>query len=128
MRVQLSLPGMTRLGGNGRGAVSGPGAAAGSGAGAVAPGGSGCDVGPAKAIRPSVGGGVAGAGAVTARACDGVGAAGALAAGGVGRAAVTVVDQPLRRCSGLPAAGPPFAGAWIATADGKGLLAALARM
>ena len=64
---------------------------------------------------------------MTARAC-GVGAAGAPAAGGVGRAAVTVADQPLRAGSGLPAAGLPLAGIWVATADGEGFLAALARM
>ena len=84
-------------------------------------------IGPAKAIRPSVGGGAAGAGAMTARAWGGVGAAGAPTAGGVGRTAVTVAYQP-RADRGLAAAGPPLAGTWVATADGEGFGAALARM
>src|SRR5215510_9489138 len=129
MRVQLSLPCMTRLGGAGdvgRGVASGSAAGKEPGAG-VAPGGACCGVGPAKAIRPSVGGGVAGAGAMTARAWGSVGAAGAPTAGGVGRTAVTVADQP-RADRGLAAAAPPLAGTWVATADGEGFRAALARM
>src|SRR5215831_2600365 len=95
---------MTRLGGAGdvgRGVASGSAAGKEPGAG-VAPGGACCGVGPAKAIRPSVG-------------------------GGVGRTAVTVADQS-RANRGLAAAGPPLAGTWVATADGEGFRAALARM
>jgi len=50
----------------------------------------GPSIGPAKAIRRSVGRGVAATG------CGGVDAAGAPTAGGVGRADVIVADQPLR--------------------------------
>ena len=84
----------------------------------------GPSIGPAKAIRPSVGGGAAGAGAMTARAGGGVHVAGAPTVGGVG-CTVTVAGQ-LRAGIGLLAAGPPLAGTWVATADGQGLL--LARM
>ncbi|MBO0743292.1 MAG: hypothetical protein J2P51_17965, partial [Hyphomicrobiaceae bacterium] len=61
------------------------------------------------------------AGAATT--CDGAGAAGAPTAGGIGRAAVTAGDHPLRAGRGLPASGPPLAGTWVATADGEGFLA-----
>jgi hypothetical protein len=62
---------------------------------------------------------------VTARAPGGVAGTGAPTAGGVGRGAVTVVDQLLWAGRGLPAG--PLAGTWVATADGEGFLAALAR-
>src|SRR5262245_65306562 len=82
MRFQLWLPSTPRFGGDcsaGCGVGSGPGLAEVPGPGDVAStAGSG---GPAKAIRPSVGGGAAGAGAMTAVGCAGVPAAGAPTAG-----------------------------------------------
>src|SRR5262245_60875935 len=130
MRVQLPLPCTTRLGGVCTAGRGGMGAAASGEPGGVdALGGDGSIVGPDRAIRPSVRGGTAGAGATAeARVFAGVGAAGVPTTGGVGRAAVTVADQPVIAGRGLPAAGGPLAGTWVATADGEGFLAALARM